>query len=144
MKLIFSLLLFAGLSQAQVYSDGYHSEPMPSCDAEACLISGDIEMGLNAYYDDHGFFHQRLNTSSALSDVLHEGNQVCFRGGADKVVKIIEGLAGNDERNYYDGGHQLIENLVLYPSSDSISYDISVFSDYGPYKLSGVVPKCAL
>lgn len=144
MKLLISLLFGAGLGLAQTYQDNYHNDPKPVCESEDCLISGDIEMGLVHSYDGHGFAYEKLNTSSALSDVLYEGNTVCFRGSARKVVKILEALAGNDERNYYDGGHQLIEDLMLTPKNLSIGYDIKVHSDYGPYTLKGEIKKCAL
>ncbi len=60
------------------------------------------------------------------------------------MADILIGLKGNDERNFSNGGHQMVELLTIRLGKNELGYNAQVYSDYGSYTLEGVVPRCKI
>lgn len=141
MKLVVVLLFLSITSFAQ---DGYHQIEKPTCQSETCLVfDGEIEIGFVTYEDIDGFTVKELNSDSTLTDTIYEDSKVCFRGKHRELFEILHALAGNNAREYYNGGHQVVEGLGLgIISKDEYLVQIKVRSDYGDYEISKPIKRC--
>lgn len=123
MKLLILLaFVFVIHSYAQ---DGYHSFAKPTCNDSyiSCLvIDGEEEVQLIEIRDVVGdLIGETLNRDYALSS-LSADQKVCFKNNSEKMCDILEAMAGVDERDYYQGGHILIEDFSCDVKTGKVTF----------------------
>lgn len=119
--LILLTFVFIVHSYAQ---DGYHVENKPSCNDSnsTCLIIDGEEVQLIEIQDRTGMtIGETLNRKSALSSLSADQN-ICFKNNNEKVCDILSAMAGVDERDYYQGGHILIEDFSCNKESGKVTF----------------------
>lgn len=138
------ILVTFSLSTSIFAQDNYHvDEENQSCDRQACLIIGGLEIGFYEFTDIDGYKFLRLNNESSAMDMnLSRG---CFTGEVKEVVNIIEAIVGVTNRDYASGGHvNVIKTEFAEVSKDQINVRYTYEHDYmeGTLVLSDFVKRC--
>lgn len=116
---LFLLFVVANISYAQDYgNDGYHANDEPKCSRATCLFVKDTEIGLYEYQDRDGNKYLELNNQSYLLDIDY--STACFVGDINEVQTILEYLTGNTNTDYYQGGHQLVKEILFTNISNNV------------------------
>ncbi|MEX0799159.1 MAG: hypothetical protein WD025_06925 [Bacteriovoracaceae bacterium] len=139
MKLVIAAALFSFISFAQ---DTYHAQVEKKCQEESCLVANGNEIGFYSFYAIDGREFKKLNSGANFTDVFYKGSKNCYRGNPQTVVAIMQALSGNNERDYYQGGHALVEKLTTSISDGAIEVVAQIDSDYGGYVLRFSTPAC--
>lgn len=113
------------------------------CDREACIVDGEYEYGFVEQTDREGGVYLKLNTETSLLDLPFEN--MCFRGDKNEVLEIVEGLAGNANEYYPQGGHFDVVGLFAETLEETkIVIEVTILSDYNSdlLKENLVLSKC--
>lgn len=106
---------------------GIEDDEKPTCERESCITNGDSGYGFYLTKDDDGNEYYEINTSISLLDLPFEG--MCFSGDVREVTKIVQALAANTNKAYYDGGSSKIEDLIgISLTENSIGIEVKIFS----------------
>lgn len=137
MKTILVGLLSLSFSAFAQIDDGYHVEPKIICTTGECIHQeGSHPIEMIKKYDMHGNEYKELNTDSSILDVLGPGvnKYTCFSGKKmQNLLDIIDGLVGNTNMYYTQGGHAYIKSHHGYTVADGFKVVLEVKSDYRPF-----------
>ena len=124
------LLILLCLFSLNAFAQDYHDYDFtPKCSREACIVNDDSEYGLMEVEDRGGETYLKMNTSSSLLDLPFEG--MCFKGDQKEVVEIVEGLAGNANEYYPQGGHFAVVGLFAKTLEETkVVIEVTILSDY--------------
>ena len=132
-------MLFSFFSFSQ---DGYHVLEEPKCQEKSCLLVDEVEIGFYSFSDLEGNRVEKMNSNSAFTDLFRPGAPACYKGDPKRIKQILQALAGNNEREYLDGGHAVLRRLEVSLSGTVLKVFGDVRSDYNDYTLRFQLKPC--
>lgn len=134
MKFLLAMMLLTNYCFAQIYSDDFHLDVEQSCSTGDCLFIGDSVYEMISIKDIDGFEYSKLSNKSCLESAFNfsDGDKACYTGNFDKVKEIINAMAGVTNRDYAQGGHVQIEDVLFETLSNDamIIFTMIINHDY--------------
>ena len=126
MKIVLVSLFVISFAFAQ---DNYHAEPAPfTCSQDACLVDSEgSQIGFYEVEDREGFVHLQLSTKSSIFDI--DIKNLCFTGNPAIVSSILDGLIGNTNANFYNGGHINVITITDMKEEAKLVEKLLIFAD---------------
>ncbi len=126
MKIFLASLLVISFAFAQ---DNYHAEPAPfTCSLDACLVDSEgSQIGFYQVEDRDGSPYLKLSTESSIFDI--DTNSLCFTGNPLKASNILDGLIGNTNADFYNGGHINVLSSTDVKVDAQVVQKLLVFAD---------------
>jgi hypothetical protein len=130
LPIIFLLVSFNTFAQ---YNDGDDSIGCKT--DEHCLVNDQVGFIIKIIPIENRrgeIVGEKLSSHSALSDTVYPGASLCFKGEAQQVCKILEMMVGQEEANYYGGGHSLITKFSCDENEGRLMLQFTVKHDMAP------------
>lgn len=131
----FSIFLFLiSMSTFAQIGDGYHVEDSRECQSGQCLLVDGLDpIEMIKRVDVEGHTYEEINTDSSILDVLipNSTSKACFSSANSlNLIKVINALIGNTNRDYTQGGHSYIADTQLSAAELGLVIKLRVISDY--------------
>ena len=128
--LLIGILTFSTLALA---TDGYHVTEVRTCSTGECLYVSGKPIEILRGMDIEGVETIEISTNASILDTLSKSSYSCFTGSVQGLKNILNGLIGNTNSDYYNGGHALVISSSQEEFENSLNIVLDVRSDYSPY-----------